>query len=251
MDRPPPLIGVTTYLTEARWGAGWSMPAALLPAAYPRHVQGAGGLAVMLPPDDPATAAATVARLDGLLLAGGEDLDPALYGQTPHPRAGTPVPERDRWERALLAAALDSGTPVLGICRGMQLINVHLGGTLVQHLPDEIGHDGHNPVVGRFSDHPVTPVPGTRTAKVVPEQADVATHHHQAVGRLGEGLIASAHAPDGTIEALEHAGDGFTMGVQWHPEVRDDLGCVRALVEAASDPGRQAFGPIPGSRSAG
>jgi putative glutamine amidotransferase len=230
-DRP--LIGVTTYLTEARWGAAWRLPAALLPAAYLACVQSAGGLAAMLPPDDPATAASVVARLDGLILAGGEDLDPALYGQRAHPRTGAAVPARDLWELALLAAALDRGTPVLGICRGMQLMNVQAGGTLLQHLPDRVGHDAHNPVPGVFAGHPVVPVPGTRTAAILAAGAEVATHHHQAVDRLGDGLIAAAHADDGTIEALEATGDAFALGVQWHPEAAADPGVIQALVAAA------------------
>nr|WP_202447801.1 gamma-glutamyl-gamma-aminobutyrate hydrolase family protein [Streptomyces sp. SID5468] len=226
------MIGVTTYVAEARW-AVWRLPAALLPTLYPRYVQGAGGLVVMLPPDAPDAAGAVVARLDGLILAGGEDLDPALYGQEPHPSCGTPVPERDAWELALLAAALEREVPVLGICRGMQLMNVHAGGTLLQHLPDRVGHVGHNPVAGVFDEHQVTPVPGTRTARLVADGALVATHHHQAVDRLGHGLTATAHAPDGTVEALEHPGPGFAVGVQWHPERGEDHGVVRALVTAA------------------
>ncbi len=230
-----PLIGVTTYATEARWGAGWSAPAVLLPATYPAYVRAAGALVAMLPPDpDPAAAAGLVARLDGLVLAGGEDVDPARYGHAPHPRAGAPCPERDAWELALLDAALAAGTPVLGICRGMQLMNVHAGGTLVQHLPDEVGHTGHNPQVGVFSSHTVKAVPGTVTAGLLPGAVEVATHHHQAVGGLGAGLVASAYAEDGTIEALEYPGDGFALGVQWHPEMRDDARVVAALVEAAS-----------------
>ncbi len=176
-----------------------------------------------------------VRRLDGLVLAGGEDLDPALYGARPHPRAGAPVPERDRWELALLDAALEQGVPVLGICRGMQLMNVHAGGTLCQHLPDEVGHDDHNPVVGAFVDHAVKPVPGTLTGDLLPGGAPaVATHHHQSVDRLGDGLVATAHAEDGTIEALEYADGRFALGVQWHPEAREDLRLAQALVRAAA-----------------
>ncbi len=231
----PPLIGVTTYFTEARWGAAWSTRAALLPAAYPRYVASAGGLAVMLPPDPaPRAAAHLVARIDALVLAGGEDLDPALYGRPAHAAAGRPCPERDEWELALLAAALERGTPVLGVCRGMQLMNVHAGGTLVQHLPEVVGHDGHNPQVGVFSPHTVKAVPGTLTERLMPGPTQVATHHHQAVDRLGDGLTATAHTEDGTIEAVEYDRPGFALGVQWHPEMGGDLSLVRALVEAAA-----------------
>jgi putative glutamine amidotransferase len=224
-----PLIGVSTYLEAgARWGV-WELEAALLPAGYPRLVQRAGGLAAMLPPDAPEHAAATVARLDGLVIAGGPDVEPVRYGAEPGPRTGRPARVRDAWELALIDAALAAGIPLLGICRGMQLLNVALGGTLVQHI------DGHAEVPGVFGRHPVKPVPGTLYAGTVPEETSVPTFHHQAVDRLGTGLAASAYAADGTVEAVElPAGHGWVLGVQWHPEMGEDLRVMRALVAAAS-----------------
>ncbi|MER6737518.1 gamma-glutamyl-gamma-aminobutyrate hydrolase family protein [Streptomyces puniciscabiei] len=224
-----PLIGISTYLESgARWGV-WELDAALLPAGYPRLVQRAGGLAAMLPPDAPERAAATLARLDGLVIAGGPDVDPARYGAEREPRTGPPAPARDAWELALIEAALEAGMPVLGICRGMQLLNVALGGTLVQHL------EGHAEVVGVFGGHPVKPVPGSLYAGIVPEETTVPTYHHQAVDRLGAGLVPSAHAADGTVEAVELPADrGWALGVQWHPEMGEDLRVMSALVTAAT-----------------
>ncbi|MFK4226255.1 gamma-glutamyl-gamma-aminobutyrate hydrolase family protein [Streptomyces sp. NPDC019890] len=222
-----PLIGVTTYLEPAKWGV-WEMPAALLPAGYPRLVQTAGGLATLLPPDDPSMAESVVARLDGLVIAGGADVEPLRYGAEPDPRTGPPARERDAWELALIRAALASGTPLLGICRGLQLLNVALGGTLVQHL------DGHVGGVGVFGRHTVKPVPGTRYASIVPEESSVPTYHHQSVDRLADTLVASAYAEDGTVEAVEQAGAGWALGVQWHPEAGDDDRVMSSLVAAAS-----------------
>ncbi|WP_405852680.1 gamma-glutamyl-gamma-aminobutyrate hydrolase family protein [Streptomyces sp. NBC_00090] len=225
-----PLIGVTTYLDQARWGV-WDMQAALLPAPYPRLVRESGGLAVMLPPDEPAAAAEVVARLDGLVVAGGADVEPVRYGAEPDPRTGPPARARDSWELALIDAALASGTPLLGICRGMQLLNVALGGTLIQHL------DGHVEAVGVIGRHAVKPVPGTRYASLVPELTEVPTYHHQAVDRLGAGLTASAHAEDGTVEAVELAAPIWALGVQWHPEMGEDRRVMRGLVEEAAAAG--------------
>ncbi|GAA2437872.1 gamma-glutamyl-gamma-aminobutyrate hydrolase family protein [Streptomyces macrosporus] len=232
---PTPLIGVSTYLEPSvRWGV-WRQPAALLPAGYHRLVQRAGALAALLPPDDtPGAAAAAVARLDGLVIAGGPDVEPVRYGAAPHPETGPPARERDAWELALIDAALAAGLPLLGICRGMQLLNVALGGTLVQHL------EGHKGPDGVFGTHTVTPVPGTESARVLGGEdargVVVPTYHHQAVGRLGDGLVACAHADDGTVEAVELPGAaGWTLGVQWHPEADtgEDVRVMRALVDAA------------------
>ncbi|WP_233521555.1 gamma-glutamyl-gamma-aminobutyrate hydrolase family protein [Streptomyces triticagri] len=228
MNRP--LVGVSTYLeARASWGV-WELPAALLPAGYPRLVQAAGGLAAMLPPDAPEQADAVVSRLDALVIAGGPDVDPGRYGAERDPRSGPPAPERDAWELALIQAALASGTALLGICRGMQLLNVALGGTLVQHLDGHTGPDGR---VGCFGTHRVRPVPGTRYAAAVPDEQDVPTYHHQAVERLGRDLVPTAHATDGTVEAVELPGPAWVLGVQWHPEMGDDLRVMEALVRAA------------------
>ncbi|MEU3087217.1 gamma-glutamyl-gamma-aminobutyrate hydrolase family protein [Streptomyces massasporeus] len=222
------MIGVSTYLESgARWGV-WELEAALLPVGYPRLVQRAGGLAAMLPPDDTRCAAEAVARLDGLVIAGGPDVEPVRYGAEREPRTGPPAPERDAWELALIEAALAARVPLLGICRGMQLLNVALGGTLVQHI------DGHAEAVGVFGGHAVKPVPGSLYAGVVPEETFVPTYHHQAVDRLGEGLVPSAYAADGTVEAVELPSADWVLGVQWHPEMGQDVRVMGALVEAAT-----------------
>ncbi|MFB7636492.1 gamma-glutamyl-gamma-aminobutyrate hydrolase family protein [Streptomyces sp. NPDC056149] len=223
----PPLIGISTYQEEARWGV-WTLPAALLPAGYPRLVQRSGGLPAMLPPGDPETAAATVARLDGLVIAGGADVSPARYGAEPHPRTGPPALDRDAWELALIEAALAARVPLLGICRGLQLLNVALGGTLVQHLEGHVGPPG---VFGR---HEIAAVPGTLLSAALPEPVAVPTYHHQAVDRLGRGLVVSAYAEDGTVEALELPdAPALTLAVQWHPEAGDDTRVMETLVTAA------------------
>jgi putative glutamine amidotransferase len=224
-----PLIGVSTYLEAGvRWGS-WELDAALLPSGYHRLVQRAGGIAAMLPPDTPERAAEAVSRLDGLVIAGGPDVDPSRYGAARDPRTGPPAAERDAWELALIGAALEARLPLLGICRGMQLLNVALGGTLRQHV------DGHAGVPGVFGRHAVAPVPGTRYAELVPEVTSVPAFHHQAVERLGTGLVVAARAvSDGTVEAVERPGADWVLGVQWHPEMGTDLRLVHALTHTAS-----------------
>ncbi|NSC20695.1 gamma-glutamyl-gamma-aminobutyrate hydrolase family protein [Streptomyces albus subsp. chlorinus] len=231
----PPLIGITTYLEpSARWG-DWHLPAALLPASYHRMAHRAGARAVLVPPDeDPRAAADLVSRLDGVVTAGGPDVDPARYGAERDPRTGPAHPERDAWELAVTREALARRVPLLAVCRGMQILNVALGGTLVQHLPTTGAHRG---ATGVFGTHEVAPVPGTLLAKVLECDAAVSvpTYHHQAVDELGEGLVASAYATgDGTVEALELPdADSFLLAVQWHPEAGTDLRLMRALVTAA------------------
>jgi putative glutamine amidotransferase len=222
------LVGVTTYLERARWGV-WDMPAVLLPEGYARMVREAGAVAVLLPPDRAEAAAEVVGRLDAVIVSGGPDVEPGRYGARRDPRTGPPAPARDVWESAVIAAALAGGTPLLGVCRGMQLLNVVRGGTLVQHL------DGHAGEPGRFGVHRVRPVPGTLTARLMPAPVDVPTCHHQAVDRLGAGLVVGAHAEDGTVEAVELPGERFALGVQWHPEAGADPAVVAGLVAAARD----------------
>ena len=228
-----PLIGLSAYCEEAQW-AYWRKPAVLLPANYAEQVAAAGGIPVLLPPL-PGVAGA-VGRLDGLLLTGGGDIDPGRYGAQPHPRTGRVSVPRDTAELEMVAAAMAAGLPVLGVCRGMQLLNVARGGTLRQHLP---GDAGHTPAPGAFGSHPVRVAPGTRLAGILGadgDGADVPTAHHQAVDRLGEGLVATAWAEDGVIEAVEAsaAGDPFLVAVQWHPEAGTDPRLIEALVAAAS-----------------
>ena len=228
-----PLIGLSAYCEEARW-AHWHAPAVLLPANYAEQVAAAGGVPVLLPPR-PGVAAA-VDRLDGLLLTGGGDIDPGRYGAQLHPRTGRVSAPRDAAELELLGAAMAAGLPALGVCRGMQLVNVARGGTLCQHLPNDAGH---TPVPGTYGSHPVRVAPGTRLAGILGangDGVDVPTAHHQAVDRVGEGLVATAWAEDGVIEAVEPsaAGDPFLLAVQWHPEAGTDPRVIEALVAAAS-----------------
>ena len=235
--RDAPVIGLSAYSEPAQW-AVWNAPAVLLPASYVQQVTAAGGIPVLLPPL-PGVAAA-VSRLDGLILTGGGDIDPGRYGEAPHPRTTRVSEPRDAAELDLLGAALDAGLPVLGICRGMQLLNVARGGTLRQHLPEDAGHVS---VPGTYGSHPVRVSPGTHLASILGDGAaglDVPTAHHQAVDVLGDGLVPTAWAADGVIEAVELPGTGdaaadpFVLAVQWHPEAGTDRRLVEALVAAAS-----------------
>ncbi len=226
-----PLIGITTYEQPARWGV-WDLPAALIPAAYVEAVRRAGGRPVLVPPSEDGVEE-TLDVLDGIIFSGGADVDPSIYGAEPHPETDSPQAHRDAGELALLRAALQRDLPTLAICRGFQLLNVVRGGDLIQHLPEEVGHQAHKEVPGEFSEHPVEVKEGTRLASVIGARSDVTSHHHQAVGRIGEGLVETAWAADGTLEGLEDPSRRFTVGVQWHPEAGEDAALFEALVAEA------------------
>jgi putative glutamine amidotransferase len=234
-----PVIGICTAVARANWGAWQDREAALLAFSYIGAIQRAGGLAVMIPPDerlehDPD---AMLDLLDGLILAGGNDIDPAAYGADPHPETHHIVPERDRSELALARRAVERDMPLLGICRGMQLINVAFGGTLRQHLPEELGHEEHRRRLGSFegADHDVRLTPGSLAARAAGEELHgTKSHHHQGVATVGEGLEVTGYSVlDELPEALEAPGRRFVLGVQWHPEADERSRIVGALVEEA------------------
>jgi gamma-glutamyl-gamma-aminobutyrate hydrolase PuuD len=231
MERQRPVIGITTYAQEASWGV-WRLPAALIPLDYVESVERAGGRPVLIPPSEEGVDE-TLDALDGIVFSGGADVDPVLYGAEPHPETDSPQAHRDRGELALLRAALERDLPMLAVCRGFQLLNVARGGDLVQHLPEELGHDEHKRVPGEFAEHPVEVKEGTRLASVVGARSDVSSHHHQGLGRVGDGLVESAWAEDGTVEGVEDPSRRFAVGVQWHPETLEDRALFGALVEEA------------------
>jgi putative glutamine amidotransferase len=226
-----PLIGITSYEEEIRWGV-WTEEATLIPLSYVRAVEHAGGRALVVPPSEDGLDE-TLGALDGLILSGGGDLDPDLYGAEPHAETDAPRAARDRAELRLLQAALERDMPVLAVCRGSQLLNVARGGDLVQHLPEQVGHERHKHEPGQFSDHGVRLDPDSRVGTLLGEHAPVKSHHHQGYGTLGEGLREAAWADDGTVEALEDPERRFAIGVLWHPEEGEDFALFRALVDEA------------------
>jgi putative glutamine amidotransferase len=226
-----PVIGICSAVESAKWAA-WEVLVNLSPRTYSLAVQRAGGLALILPPDDSVAEAPDelLAMLDALILAGGSDIDPGSYGAKPHAQTKTTWPERDRFEIALGTRALERDMPVLGICRGMEMLNVIQGGTLNQHLGLEL----HRHTPGVFTDHRVELAPGSLAARVVgSETTEVKSAHHQGVEVLGEGLVVSGHADDGVVEAIELPEKSFVVGVLWHPEEDERSRVVGSLVDEA------------------
>ena len=229
-----PVIGICAAVEEASWGA-WRVVCHLSPRNYSRAVQRAGGLALLLPPDERMTESPDelLDLIDGLVLAGGSDVDAGSYGASPHPETRGTRPERDCFEIALARCALERDMPLLAICRGMQVLNVARGGTLVQHLPETVGHEEHCHTPGVFSDHAVRLEPGSLAARAVgTESTGAKSHHHQGLEELAEGVVATGWSDgDGVVEAIEVPGRRFALGVLWHPEEDHRSKVIGALVE--------------------
>jgi putative glutamine amidotransferase len=240
MSHTRPVIGIGTLFTEASWGV-WTQDTALLPFIYVSAVQRAGGLALMLPPDPETTddPDQMLELIDGLMLAGGADIHPKYYGAEAHPQTKALVPQRDAFELALTKRALELDLPVLGICRGMQLINIAQGGTLLQHVPETFGHTDHRRSPGSFdtADHDVRLQDDSLAATAAGERLHgTKSHHHQGVDRIGDGLIATGLSTlDDLTEAIEAPDRRFVLGVQWHPEADERSQVIGALVRAAED----------------
>jgi len=230
-----PVIGICTAVEIVRYGA-WEEPAAFAPAVYPEAVRLGGGMALLIAPDDRYVEDPdeVLDLLDGLILAGGADVDPSFYGAQRDPHVTFTTPDRDRYELALARRALERDLPLLGICRGMQVLNVACGGTLIQHLPDALGHEEHRRNLGSWpgNEHHVDLDAGSIAARLAGETAHATfSHHHQGVERLGDGLVVTGRAPeDGMIEAIEVPDRRLAVGVQWHPEVDPDSRVVATFV---------------------
>lgn len=237
-----PVIGITSYVEPASWSHWRDVRAALVPHAYVRQIAGAGGLAIVVPPlpedADEDDAREILSRLDGLIIAGGVDVEPTRYGHAPHPLAQPPRPDRDGSEILLARLTAADDVPLLGVCRGMQVMAVAAGGALVQHLPDQLGTTTHAPGVGMYGTHLVRPAAGTVVGGILGDAVTVATYHHQGVAKA-PGYVSSAWADDGILEAIEAPDATFRVGVQWHPEAGDDPRLFEQLVAAARKRGAE------------
>jgi putative glutamine amidotransferase len=234
-----PVVGIPTQTLQSLGGVSAEIPPSwVMSQRYILTLTTAGAIPWLIPLVDDATLRGIYERLDAVFLPGGADIDPATYGEAPHPATKGTWPERDEFEVALARRALERDIPLLGICRGMQLMNVARGGTLIQHLPDDVGHEDHRRVAGSFdgADHDVRLADGSLAARVAGE-VDHATksHHHQAVAQLGEGLVPSGWSTlDDLPEAIEDPERRFALGVQWHPEADPSSRLIASLVAEAA-----------------
>jgi putative glutamine amidotransferase len=243
-----PIIGITAELDAARWG-NWIREAVVSPVSYTRAVERAGGAPVVLPPVPASSVPDLVAGLAGLVLAGGKDIDPWLYQEPPHEQTDAPDHRRDRFELVITRAAIDAGLPFLAIGRGMHILNVARGGTLTQHLPDLIGDESHKPDPVKMAVHDVQISAASKLGRVLGATAQVPAAHHQAISRIGSGLLTVAWTHDQVVEAVELQGHRFGLGLQWHPEESDDLRIVEALVAAAKSAAQKGAPEVTSARS--
>ncbi len=228
-----PIIGITGELEAARWG-NWIREAVVSPVSYTRAVERAGGTPVILPPVPASSVPVLIAGLNGLLLTGGRDVDPSLYDEAPHAQTDVPDHRRDRFELILTRAAIDADLPFLAVGRGMHILNVARGGTLTQHLPDRIGNESHRPDPVKNTIHGVQITAASKLGAVLGETAQVPAAHHQAINRIGSGLLTVGWTVDQVVEAIELQGHKWGIGVQWSPEDGDDLRLFEALVSAST-----------------
>jgi gamma-glutamyl-gamma-aminobutyrate hydrolase PuuD len=243
-----PIIGITGELEAARWG-NWIREAVVSPVSYTRAVERAGGAPVVLPPVPAGSVPSLIARIDGLLLAGGRDVDPSLYDEAAHDQTDLPDHRRDRFEILMTRAAIEADLPFLAICRGMHVLNVARGGTLIQHLPDRIGNESHKPDPVKMTTHDVQISAASTLGRMLGATASVPASHHQAINGMGNGLLTVAWTIDQVVEAVELQGHRFGIGVQWNPEEGDDARIFEALVTASkSAPAPQPAAEVP-SRS--
>jgi putative glutamine amidotransferase len=248
-----PLIGVTTYLEQAVRGE-WDERFGMLPETYLIAVEQGGGIPLLLPPQpfDDETVERVLDALDGLVVSGGADVDPARYGAAPGPHTDSPRHDRDAWEIALILAAVRRGLPVLAICRGLQVLNVALGGSLEQHVPD-VTDEVHGGTPGGFTRTDVGIAGGTLVRDVlgaVGDRLSVHCHHHQVLDRVADGLVVAARSADGLVEAVELPGRPFVVGVQWHPEQDEaDRRLFRALAGAATRGQNDPGAAVPAARA--